>query len=156
MTRLGRLKGATPTDPRPCSRGLASPCGFASHCKCWFESGIYTPGFFLPFGSWVRSRVWALFSFVWVHGLCFLSPFLLWRRFARFLGGFVCTRTTCMISGASTGGGFHHPPALRPWVSARHYSERKSVLPKTLLNLPQTSSTQVLVDLTWWSRTVLR
>ena len=58
------------------------------------------------------------------------------------LGGFVCTRTTCMISGASAGGGFHHPPVLRPWVSARHYSERKSVLPKTLLNLPQTSSTQ--------------
>ena len=72
----------------------------------------------------------------------FCPPFCL-APLRPVLGGFVCTRTTCMISGASTGGGFHHPPALRPWVSARHYFERKSVLPKTLLNLPQTSSTQV-------------
>ena len=25
-----------------------------------------------------------------------------------------------MIPGDSAGGGFHHPPALRPWVFARH------------------------------------
>ena len=71
------------------------------------------------------------------------------------LGGFVCTRTTCMISGASTGGGFHHPPRCAPWVLPVTHSDRTLVLLKILLNLSQTSGTQVYSRVTWVSAQAL-
>ena len=88
-----------------------------------------------------------LFFLVWVHGLCFLSPFLLWRFFARFgfRWGFFCTRTTCMFAEQGLGGGFHHPPRCAPWVLPVTHFDRTFVLLKLLLNLSQTSGTQVLV-----------
>ena len=71
-----------------------------------------------------------LFFLVWVHGLCFLSPFLLWRFFARFgfRWGFFCTRTTCMFAEPGVGGGFHHPPRCAPWVLPVTHSDRTFVL----------------------------
>ena len=87
-----------------------------------------------------------LFFLVWVHGLCFLSPFLLWRFFARFgfRWGFFCTRTTCMFAEQGLGGGFHHPPRCAPWVLPVTHFDRTFVLLKLLLNLSQTSGTQVI------------
>ena len=43
--------------------------------------------------------------------------------------------------GSQRAGWFSPPPALRPWVFARHSPRKEFVLPKILLNLSQTSST---------------
>ena len=110
---VDRLKGATPTDPRPCSRGLASPCGFASHCKCWFELGIYTPGFFCCPVRGFDPKSGLSFLSSGSTDFVFCPPFCFGAASPGF-GGFRLHSHDMHDLGSQRGGWFSPPPRAAP------------------------------------------
>ena len=70
--------GREPLEPEgPLSlRGSIFFSGSLCTASVGFESGLYTPGFFLPSGSWVRFQVWnLLFSWSGSTDFVFCPPF---------------------------------------------------------------------------------